>query len=321
MVVLLVKIFFGKYVEVPLRDYFTPLLSTVLTKSGLASFLTLPQPSFLRLSFLPASMCLLLTACNNDSIPLAENQQLSDSQQQSGYCQTHQLPFSYTVCQIDQKYLLEHSDKLALKLFWRVADDNTNKDVKPIYTFEALKKNLSTNQVLLFAMNAGMYNSEFAPIGYTVMDSKQILSLNLNQGAGNFHLMPNGVFWWDDNGFYITESQVMSNMLQSGTTPKYATQSGPMLVINGKIHPQFNINSVSKKIRNGVGVCEKGMVKFVISDVPVNFYNFAQLFQKELQCDNALFLDGGVASALYAPNIQRQDIKKMGVMIGLVENR
>ncbi len=200
-------------------------------------------------------------------------------------------------------------------------NDNTNKSVKPLYTFDKLKNMLNDKETLAFAMNAGVYNLNFAPIGYTVIDNKQILSLNLKNGAGNFHLMPNGVFWWNDDGFYITESQVMSDMLKSGSIPKYATQSGPMLVINGKLHAKFKENSSSKKIRNGVGVCDHGMIKFVTSDTPVTFYNFAKLFQQDLHCENALFLDGGIATALYAPDVQRKDTKNMGVMIGLVENQ
>ncbi len=133
--------------------------------------------------------------------------------------------------------------------------------------------------------------------------------------------MPNGVFWWNNEGFYITESQTMNEMLQSGETPNYATQSGPMLVVNGKLHAKFRENSTSKKIRNGVGICDNGMIKFVTSNTPVNFYNFAKLFQENLKCDNALFLDGGIATALYAPEVQRTDSKNMGVMIGLVENQ
>ncbi len=270
---------------------------------------------------------MLLSACNNDANISNKNMQKASTEQstpplkQGRYCQKRQAPFAYTICQVDQRYLLEHSDMLALKLFWRVNNDNTNKSVKPLYTFDQLNNSLNNKQKLGFAFNAGMYNQEFAPIGYTVMDNKQILSLNLNQGVGNFHLMPNGVFWWDENGFYITESQVMSEMLQSGSTPKYATQSGPMLVINGKIHPKFNPDGQSKKLRNGVGICEEGMIKFVISDTPVNFYNFAKLFKEDLNCENALFLDGGIASALYAPDIERNDNKSMGVMIGLVENQ
>ncbi len=266
------------------------------------------------------SILTLLTACEQTTNSTANHQPFTKGNKEK-YCQTHTMPFMYTVCQIEQKKLLNNTNKLQLKLFWRENNDNTNKSVKPLYTFDKLKHTLTEKENLAFAMNAGMYNQNFAPIGYTVINNQQILSLNLKNGAGNFHLMPNGVFWWDNNGFYITESQIMSEMLQSGEKPNYATQSGPMLVLNGKLHAQFKENSTSKKIRNGVGVCDNGMIKFVTSDTPVSFYNFAKLFQENLHCDNALFLDGGIATALYAPDVQRKDTKNMGVMIGLVENQ
>ena len=79
--------------------------------------------------------------------------------------------------------------------------------------------------------------------------------------------------------------------------------------------------STSLKLRNGAGVCTDGSIQFVNSNVPVTFYQFATLFKDELGCANALFLDGGIASALYAPTINKQDKKEMGVMIGLVENQ
>ncbi len=274
----------------------------------------------IKISIAIISILSLLTACEQTK-STDNHQPFIKEKKQAKYCQIHNTPFIYTICQIKQRKLLENTDKLQLKLFWRVNNDNTNKSVKPLYTFNKLKNTLTEQQNLAFAVNAGMYNKAFAPIGYTVINNQQILSLNLKQGIGNFHLMPNGVFWWNDNGFYITESQVMDEMLKSGSTPKYATQSGPMLVINGKIHDKFRENSTSKKIRNGVGICDNGMIKFVTSNIPVNFYNFAKLFQEKLQCDNALFLDGGIATALYAPEVQRTDNKNMGVMIGLVENQ
>ena len=172
-------------------------------------------------------------------------------------------------------------------------------------------------------MNAGMYDERYAPIGYTIIEGKEVKSLNLKEGGGNFHLLPNGVMWWDKAGnVQITESNALNEQINNGDVqPWYATQSGPMLVINDEIHPQFNSDSSSVKLRNGAGVCTDGSIQFVNSDAPVTFYQFAELFKDELGCPNALFLDGGIASALYAPSIDKQDKKEMGVMIGLVENK
>jgi uncharacterized protein YigE (DUF2233 family) len=88
---------------------------------------------------------------------------------------------------------------------------------------------------------------------------------------------------------------------------KYATQSGPMLVIDGAIHPSFIVGSTDRKPRNGVGVSRPTQVHFVITKGWVNFQEFARFFRDGLACDNALFLDGGVASGLYAPELGRDD--------------
>lgn len=247
-------------------------------------------------------ICIFLSSCHDNDTP-------TNNHTNSAECRSHRTPFAYSLCSFDKATL--HSD---LHLYWKT-------DEQPLYTFEKLISHLDTQQMLTFAMNAGMYNDKFAPIGYTVIDGKEILSLNLKDGTGNFHLMPNGVFWWDDTGFYIDTSLNMAQKLRAGTRPAYATQSGPMLVIDGQIHPKFDPNSTSLKIRNGVGVdCDDGKVHFVISDTTVTFFAFADIFKNGLGCQNALFLDGGIASALYAPTLGRTDKLNMGVMLALVQD-
>lgn len=262
-------------------------------------------------------------------------------QQQGGeqsFCSKQTVPFAHTLCQVPQKELLDSESPLSLHLFWKsgqwqasasdpkaestsgIIDQDPN--VKPLYKFDNLLEDLPPSSILKFAVNAGMYNNEFAPIGYTVLHGKQILSLNLNEGAGNFHLLPNGVLWWDkDNNVHITESHKLNELLATAKAkPWYATQSGPMLVIEGKLHPKFNAHSNSMKIRNGVGLCQDGSIKFVTSNEPVNFYQFGSFFKDDLKCADALFLDGGVASAVYAADMGYKDNKNMGVMLGLIED-
>ena len=229
-------------------------------------------------------------------------------------CETNNSPFTYSACQIDTAVL--QTPDYSLQLFWQQTDDS-----QPLLTFDKLLTTLSPTRKLAFAMNAGMYNERYAPIGYTVIEGKEIRALNVKEGGGNFHLLPNGVIWWDKSGkVQITESKALESQLKDGQAkPWYASQSGPMLVIDNEIHPQFNPASKSAKFRNGVGVCSDGSLQFVNSDMPVTFYQFASLFKDNLGCPNALFLDGGIASALYAPSISRHDKKEMGVMIGVVE--
>lgn len=229
------------------------------------------------------------------------------------FCQKVAKPFAHSQC----NFAPSGSNSAQLTLAWLYPNTNA-----VLLNFDNLKKvSEQQNLTVQFAMNAGMYDDKYNPIGYTVIDGKTYHNLNLKQGGGNFHLMPNGVFWWDNHGYHVTESQAMATLLKTGTKPRFATQSGPMLVINGKIHPSFDPNSTSYKMRNGVGVCRDGTVKFVISDVPINFYQFAEVFKTQLQCDNALFLDGGRASALYSQDLKRHDKKYMGVMVAVTSDK
>ncbi|MEC5209128.1 uncharacterized protein YigE (DUF2233 family) [Psychrobacter sp. PL15] len=231
-------------------------------------------------------------------------------------CQTQKIPFAYSACHINAQALTD--GRYSLQLFWQ-----QTKSTQPLLTFDQLLASLPPSQTLAFAMNAGMYNERYAPIGYTVIEGEEIRALNLNEGGGNFHLLPNGVMWWNKAGnIQITESHELQQQLEQGTAkPWFATQSGPMLVIDDAIHPQFNPDSTSLKFRNGAGVCTDGSIQFVNSDEPVSFYEFAALFKDNLNCPNALFLDGGIASALYAPSINRHDKKEMGVIIGVVDSK
>ncbi len=93
---------------------------------------------------------------------------------------------------------------------------------------------------------------------------------------GELFLQPNGVFAWNKRQAVIwTTEQYEAKAFQ----PDYATQSGPMLVINGKLNPLFLGNSDSKKIRNGVGI-KNNKLYFVISKNRVNFYNFAEFSKR-----------------------------------------
>ena len=96
-----------------------------------------------------------------------------------------------------------------------------------------------------------------------------------------------------------------------------ATQSGPMLVTNGQIHPEFREGSSNLNVRNGVGVLYSRYVFFAISRQPVNLFDFASLFRDRLQCNNALYLDG-VISKMYAPSLGLNELGgQLGPMIAV----
>jgi len=184
----------------------------------------------------------------------------------------------------------------------------------PLRSFAALEAHLGTRAAdLVFAMNAGMYDEEGRPIGLYVEDGEERRPLNLRSGPGNFHLRPNGVFAVDAEGrVSVTRSDRFRTRVPN---PRVATQSGPMLVIDGRLHPEFDANGQSQLVRNGVGVSDPNTAWFAISEEGVSFGRFARLFRDELGCRNALFLDGSVSS-LWDPGAGRQDAySALGPMI------
>ncbi len=210
---------------------------------------------------------------------------------------------NFTVCAFDPR----HDD---IRLFWKGADDRPYGSLATLA--EALK---AKGQRLAFAMNAGMYAENQSPVGLYVEKGRKLHKADTRGGMTNFHMKPNGVFWIGDGAAGVTET---SRYLADPPAARYATQSGPMLVVDGNIHPKIQPNGTSERIRNGVGISDSGAVVFAIADEPVTFDAFARLFRDGLGCQNALFLDGSVSS-LYAPELQRDDeLEPIGPIVGVV---
>lgn len=177
------------------------------------------------------------------------------------------------------------------------------RDETPVRTFAELAAKLDAGKVA-FAMNAGMYDEDGRPIGMAVVDGKPVRKVNLRDGGGNFHLKPNGVFMVLADG---RPAVLASDRIpELPDPPRLATQSGPMLVIGGKLHPKFDHDGRSRHIRNGVGVTANGKALFVISEDPVSLGKFGRFFRDGLKTPDALFFDGAVSS-LWDPANGRQD--------------
>ena len=187
-------------------------------------------------------------------------------------------------------------------------------DGERLLTLEAAQGSLEAGVTPLMAMNAGMYHADRAPVGLYIEGGRMRAPIQLKPGPGNFGMVPNGVFWSDGGRVHVSESEEFA---AGESAAAFATQSGPMLVMDGALHPRFERFSESRKRRNGVGV-DADTVFFAISDAPVNFHHFARLFRDELGAADALFLDGTV-SRIHAPEIGRAETGgRFGPMVVVV---
>jgi uncharacterized protein YigE (DUF2233 family) len=223
-------------------------------------------------------------------------------------------------------YILTGKDKPAVDEFVSYTVDPVEKEVQMFWKddkneiFRSIKKLelwLNTkNKKLVFAVNAGMYKPDNSPQGLYIEKQVVLSPLDTSAGRGNFFLKPNGVFYiTTDNIAAISET----SGFQTNANIKYATQSGPMLVINGKINPAFAEGSKNKNIRNGVGILPGNKIIFAMSKHEISFYDFAKYF-KNFGCKYALYLDG-LVSRTYLPEKQWiQTDGDFGVIIGITSD-
>jgi uncharacterized protein YigE (DUF2233 family) len=241
----------------------------------------------------------------------------SAGQERPAPCESRSIAGSdYVVCSIDPR----NQD---LRLFWR------DRSGRPYRNFSSLAEALAAKgERLALAVNAGMYDKTFAPIGLYIEKGRELRPVDTAEVAGppsrvpNFYKKPNGVFFIDRTGAGILPTDLYR--ARGGEGVRFATQSGPMLVIGGKLHPAFIPASSDRTRRSGVGVCAGGTVRFAVSEGRVNFDDFARLFRDALKCPDALFLDGGRGVGLYEPGLRRNDWSwhgGYGPIFGLVERR
>ena len=163
-----------------------------------------------------------------------------------------------------------------------------------------------------FAMNGGMFDDAGAPIGLAVEDGREVHAINRREGGGNFHLMPNGVFVVRSDG---RAEVVTSAAYKPAPDIAFAAQSGPMLVIDGKLHPKFDPDGASRYVRNAVGIGRDGKPVFVITTDVVSFGKLARFFRDRLGAKNALYLDGSVSSLWDPANGRMDDFVELGPLI------
>ena len=241
----------------------------------------------------------------------AEPKVISEKENKTPDQKWQQLPLLDTN---DESYLNYKVDlkKQDIRLFWKDSSD------QPLRNFDNLIKWLNRQgKQLVFAMNGGMYQTDNSPLGLYIENGKIITPSNKRSGEGNFYMKPNGIFYItkDKRAFIETTENFKYN-----ANIEYATQSGPMLLINGKIHSAFKQNSINVNIRNGVGILPGGQILFAMSKEPVNFYEFTSFFKKE-GCKEALYLDGFVSRTYLPGQNWVQTDGNFGVIIGEVSEK
>ncbi len=197
-----------------------------------------------------------------------------------------------------------------LRFFWKQPDGS-------FYgSLAAVQAELERQGIAMhFATNGGMYHPDRHPVGLYVEDGKELSPLNLEKGWGNFFLRPNGIFAVTDKGPVIMESRRFYNRSKRFKVYQ-ATQSGPLLLHNGRIHRAFRSGSKNLLIRSGVGITHRDRVIFAISKDPVNLHTFARLFRDRFKADNALYLDGDSSQIMDAVTAPAQ---LFGPIIAVVE--
>jgi uncharacterized protein YigE (DUF2233 family) len=211
----------------------------------------------------------------------------------------------YTMCEVD-------AAQEDLRLFLK------NDQGQLLGQFGAVNTMLAAKgETLAFAMNAGMYHQDRSPVGHYVERGEELMQVVPNAGPGNFGLLPNGIFCIRPGRADVIETL---RFVDEKPVCTYATQSGPMLVIDGALHPRFLPDSTSRYVRNGVGTSTDGTrAIFVLSRDAVTFHQFGRFFRDELKLPQALYFDGSI-SRLYAPQIGRDDLGfALGPIVGVVE--
>jgi len=217
-------------------------------------------------------------------------------------------------------YIICDAKADGLHLFWKNADGEPYRNFSNLSDVAA-----SRGKTLFFALNAGMYQPDFSPMGLYVEDGRELrpasktTAVHRSGPVPNFYKKPNGVFYLGEKGAEILATD---RFLKQKIKPRLATQSGPMLVIRNRINPIFIVGSTDRTRRSGVGVCDGGAIRFAVSEDAINFHDFAKLFRDHLECPNALFLDGGGGAGIYVPALERNDISwhgGYGPMFGFVE--
>lgn len=148
---------------------------------------------------------------------------------------------------------------------------------------------LQQNPKLVFLMNGGMFTPEHEPVGLFIENGKVLRETKiLKDPSVNFGIQPQGIF-----AIYKDRADIL-HVPASTVGMVFATQSAPVLVINGQVNPNLPTGKLIK--RNGVGIKKDGTIFFALETM--NFKDFAEHFIRN-GCVKALYLDGFVSQVCH----------------------
>lgn len=144
---------------------------------------------------------------------------------------------------------------------------------------------LALHSHALIAVNGGFFDSTYRPLGLRVGHHHQYTPIKPISWWGVFSIK-------DDKPSLSKFSSVSPNSLD------FAVQSGPRLIIQGKI-PSLKPGLAE---RTALGITEKNEVIILVTDhMPLSTRALATLMKSfPLSCSDALNLDGGSSTQLYA---------------------
>ena len=213
---------------------------------------------------------------------------------------------SYIVCELDLR-------RYVVRTYWK------RQDGKAYGSIWGLVRGLWTDgKRPLLVMNAGMFHEDRAPVGLYVEDGKMLVNPDTSDGAGNFYMKPNGVFFIAGDRAGILET---TRFVKDKPKVDFATQSGPLLMIDGVMHPRISPRGTSRHIRNAVGVRGPHTIVLAISKRPVTFGDVATLFKDKLAIGTALYLDGSISGIYAARTAPKHLFVPIGPMIGAYARR
>ena len=197
-----------------------------------------------------------------------------------------------------------------VQLHWKDAEGNDYQSLT------RLKNALEDSYNVKMIMNAGIYSMNNVPAGLWIEQGKELNALNTKSGKGNFHVQPNGVFAIAGNKPYILTTAAYQ---KSKLKPDFALQSGPMLIIHGKMNSQFRASLESYHKRNAVCLTKQNELLFLmtIKGEP-NLYTLSQGLLK-IGCHDALYLDGTISNWYISGQFNTLHWKRFVGMISVLD--